>query len=96
MSRQASADEDRASGPSCREVLQQLERYLDGELPDGRISQLRQHLSDCYPCANRASFEEQVRALVRECCAEQAPRHLLERIRERLDRVSSAEDPPRG
>lgn len=71
----------------CGEVLDNLERYLDGELPPSELGQLAQHLGECFPCADRQRFEEQLRSLVRRGCAEQAPESLLERIRLRLDEV---------
>ncbi len=74
-----------SSGTSCTEVLENLQRYLDGELPESRLSQLRTHLAECYPCADRASFEEQIRAVLRECCVEQAPDELVVRIRRHLE-----------
>lgn len=68
----------------CTEALRELERYLDGELPEGDLLEIREHLADCYPCADRATFQEQLRALVRERCSERAPDGLVERIRQRL------------
>jgi mycothiol system anti-sigma-R factor len=68
-------------GPACQEALADLERFLDGELPSGDIGRIKQHLSDCYPCTDRASFEEQLRALVRRGCADAAPPDLVVRIR---------------
>jgi mycothiol system anti-sigma-R factor len=72
-------------GAECQEALHQLERYLDGELPGERIDDVRGHLTDCYPCTDRATFEEQLRAIVRRDCVEHAPPQLLDRIRESLE-----------
>ena len=69
----------------CDRALAELERYLDGELPASELDTVRDHLAACYPCADRATFEEQLRAIVRERCAEAAPPTLVERIRSRLD-----------
>jgi mycothiol system anti-sigma-R factor len=77
-----------APSGTCQEALHDLERYLDGELPDADLSQIREHLAACYPCADRATFEEQLRALIRERCAEKAPAGLTERIRAQLGQVS--------
>ena len=74
-------------GVDCGDALDELQRYLDGELPEADLATIRQHLAACYPCADRATFEEQLRALVRERCAESAPPQLIERIRVRLDEV---------
>lgn len=71
-------------GTECREALEQLELLLDGELPTHRVEQVREHLTACYPCTERASFEEQLRAIVRDGCIEHAPATLVERIQVRL------------
>jgi mycothiol system anti-sigma-R factor len=76
---------DPECGEDCREALEQLELLLDGELPQHRVTQVRQHLTACYPCTDRATFEEQLRAIVRQNCVEHAPTSLMERIRHRLD-----------
>lgn len=68
----------------CQKALEQLELLLDGELPPGRVDEVRQHLTACYPCTDRATFEEQLRVIVRRECVEDAPGHLLDRIQERL------------
>lgn len=75
---------------NCQEALRELERYLDGELPETDLSTIRGHLSACYPCADRASFEEQLRAIIRERCAERTPPDLHAAIRKRLDQMATA------
>lgn len=72
-------------GPDCDEALAELERYLDGELPDSDVGRISEHLAACYPCTDRATFEEQLRALVRRGCADRAPEDLIDRVRSRLD-----------
>ncbi|MBS3942127.1 MAG: mycothiol system anti-sigma-R factor [Actinobacteria bacterium] len=71
-------------GTECQEALDRLERYLDGELPGTSLEEVKEHLTACYPCTDRASFEEQLRAIVRRDCVESAPTALLTRIREHL------------
>jgi anti-sigma factor (TIGR02949 family) len=78
-------------GAECQEALERLEAYLDGELPHTTLHQIKQHLTACYPCTDRASFEEQVRALVRRECTDIAPSRLLGRIRSRLEAGEIAE-----
>lgn len=75
------------SSVDCTEALHELQQYLDGELPEGDLAGIQSHLAACYPCADRATFEEQLRALVRDRCAESAPASLVEQIRARLDQV---------
>lgn len=79
---------DGATG-DCAEALEQLELFLDGELPGGDLGRIRKHLSACYPCADRATFEEQLRALVKERCAEAAPPDLRDAILRRLDEMAA-------
>jgi mycothiol system anti-sigma-R factor len=71
-------------GSGCEEALERLEAYLDGELPESDAPHIAEHLRECYPCTDRLSFEEHLRAIVRRDCAEQAPPQLLERIQARL------------
>ena len=35
---------------NCREVGLRLQTYLDGELDDARMEQIRKHLDDCVDC----------------------------------------------
>lgn len=72
-------------GPDCVEALADLERFLDGELPSSDVGRISEHLAACYPCTDRATFEEQLRAVVRRGCADAAPPELVDRIRVALD-----------
>jgi anti-sigma factor (TIGR02949 family) len=38
------------AGITCREVLADLSAFLDGELTDARVAQLRAHLAGCREC----------------------------------------------
>ncbi|MEX0952578.1 MAG: mycothiol system anti-sigma-R factor [Nitriliruptoraceae bacterium] len=75
----------RCSDGDCGDALADLEAYLDGELPEDRLGGIRAHLAACFPCTGRATFEEQLRAIVRRDCVDQAPDRLLARIEEVLD-----------
>jgi mycothiol system anti-sigma-R factor len=78
-------------GNRCGDTLTALEAYLDGELEPARLGDIRAHLSACYPCADRATFEEQLRALVRTGCLEPAPQRLRARIHDHLRGVASGQ-----
>lgn len=80
-----SSNDNPACGDECQEALTELQRYLDGELPESQFERIQQHLSDCYPCTDRASFEEQLRVIVRRGCVENAPPTLVDSIRDRLN-----------
>ena len=80
----AEAEGHASCGEECSGALERLEAYLDGELPHDDIDDIREHLTACYPCTDRVSFEEQLRAIVRRECTDEAPRQLLLRIEEAL------------
>ncbi len=50
---------------NCREALEQVYLYLDGEvLSEGERQTLEVHLKECIPCFERAGLEQEVTALV--------------------------------
>lgn len=72
-------------GPvDCDELFDKLDLLMDRELPQHELDRLETHLARCLPCAGRRDFESQLRAVIRDRCADQAPAELVERIRERL------------
>ncbi len=68
----------------CREVLDELERYLDGECPSQVAMAITRHLADCEPCLSRSDFERSLRTLVAEHCRDAAPSDLLDRVLQNL------------
>lgn len=42
---------------SCRDVIQQLWDYLDGELPPERLEAITEHLAECARCYPQYQFE---------------------------------------
>ncbi len=77
-------DATAACGNDCEDALERLEAYLDGELPGTDVQEIAAHLTACYPCTDRATFEEQLRSIVRRDCVEHAPTSLVDRIRTHL------------
>jgi mycothiol system anti-sigma-R factor len=66
---------------NCRECAKALNPYLDRELSDEDVIQVRSHLEACGGCLEVYKFEESVRRLVRVRCQEQgAPESLRQRI----------------
>jgi len=68
----------------CREVLAELQAFLDGELEGDLARIVEIHVSDCPPCLDRADFERDLRALVASRCRDAAPSGLLDRVVARL------------
>ena len=70
---------------NCRDCQQALNPYIDRELSDEDIVQVRQHLDACGGCLHIFQFQESLRRLVRVRCREQvAPESLRARIAFRL------------
>jgi mycothiol system anti-sigma-R factor len=70
---------------TCKTCLKALYPYIDRELSDEDIVQVRIHLEDCTGCLHLFQFQESLRRLVRVRCQEQhAPEALRARIAARL------------
>jgi mycothiol system anti-sigma-R factor len=66
---------------NCRDCASALNPYLDRELSDEDLIQVRGHLEACGGCVDLFQFEESLRRLVRVRCQEQgAPESLRQRI----------------
>jgi len=66
---------------NCRDCASALNPYLDRELSDEDVAQVKEHLEACGGCLHLFQFEESLRRLVRVRCQEQgAPESLRERI----------------
>jgi mycothiol system anti-sigma-R factor len=72
----------------CREVLDRVYEYLDGEMGAGDIDRIRQHLDECSPCLKQYDLDVALKALLRRSCVcEQAPEELRARIMVRITEV---------
>jgi mycothiol system anti-sigma-R factor len=70
---------------NCRDCARALNPFLDRELSDEDVVQVRDHLEACGGCQHLFQFEESLRRLVRVRCQEQsAPQSLREKITLRL------------
>ena len=70
---------------TCKTCLKALYPYLDRELSDEDIVQVRAHLDECLGCFHLFQFQDSLRRLVRVRCQEQqAPDALRVRIAARL------------
>lgn len=74
------------SGESCRQALQRVYEYLDGELPPADAARIKEHFERCQACypvlRYCKSFQDALeRAAGCQCCA---PEELKTRIQELL------------
>jgi anti-sigma factor (TIGR02949 family) len=66
---------------NCHDCAKALNPYLDRELSDDDVIQVRSHLEACGGCFHLYQFEESLRRLVRVRCQQQgAPESLRARI----------------
>ncbi len=72
--------------PHCVTTLDRLTAYVDRELTEAEMAEVRQHLDDCPPCAHYFQLQERMKLLVRRGCPEHAPQTLLARVLENLRR----------
>ena len=81
---------------TCLEVFRRLDDFVDRELSDVEMEQVRAHLETCAMCAREARFEsgviERLRSKIRQI---DLPPLLRERIAERLraERRDAPRDP---
>jgi mycothiol system anti-sigma-R factor len=75
----------------CNDVVVRLHSYVDRELTEHEMTQVRQHLDDCPPCEQHFVFEEGVKRLVHtKGCPERAPAHLIHKILANLSKTDTA------
>jgi mycothiol system anti-sigma-R factor len=70
---------------NCKETVARLQTFLDRELNDAELREVRMHLEACPPCENHFDFEERLRMLVRtRGCPEKAPGSLRDKLAQQL------------
>jgi len=67
--------------PGCREVLNLLSDYVDGELAAETREALDRHLGACPPCERFLRTFRATRDVCRESLAEEMPEELRNRLR---------------
>ena len=72
------------AGDECREALEALYVYLDGELTEERRIIIKGHLDDCPSCGDAFDFTVELRQVVAQRCREEVPEALRLRIAQAL------------
>jgi mycothiol system anti-sigma-R factor len=72
----------------CSEVLARVYDYLDGEIEESGLEQIREHLDECGPCLREYGLEEAVKRLVHKTCgSEKVPHELRTKVLTRIQAV---------
>ena len=79
---------------TCKELVELLADYLEGQLPPEVAREIDQHLADCPPCLNFLKTYRATTHLIREVACEDIPPEVGERLqrflRERLRKPPEA------
>jgi len=75
---------ERAAEPTCRDVIEFLRAYLDGELPADTRARFEEHLDACPPCLDYLDSYRATIALASEAFAEAGPDELADAVPEEL------------
>ncbi|GAA4980877.1 mycothiol system anti-sigma-R factor [Nonomuraea thailandensis] len=74
----------------CREVLDKVYSYLDGELTEGDVAEIRVHLDECSPCLKEYDLDKAIKALVhKHCGCDPVPADLRSKVLDRIAQVRS-------
>lgn len=78
----------------CRDAVETLYHYLDGELTYERRQVIQRHLDECHDCIEAYEFEAELRVVISRSCREPVPPSLIERVADALSQAQSGIDPP--
>jgi mycothiol system anti-sigma-R factor len=66
----------------CQETLDELERFLDKELPSARVQEILGHIKGCTDCQGAYEFHADLKRVINTKAAEnQLPEGLMDKIR---------------
>jgi mycothiol system anti-sigma-R factor len=74
----------------CREALDTLYNFLDGELTPERRAEIQRHLDYCGPCLGAYDFEAELKVVVARRCRDQVPEALRVRVALALRQASTS------
>lgn len=52
---------------NCDDCIDRLDPYVDRELTDDEIDEVRLHLAECSPCDHRVELRADLKRLVKKC-----------------------------
>jgi anti-sigma factor RsiW len=75
---------DRIATEDCRHLVEEISRYLDGDLSPARAEALEQHLASCLCCTDFATSLRQAVAACRAAGLCQLPEDVRVRAKQRI------------
>jgi len=76
-------------GGSCRDVLDAVSAFLDGEMREDDCARMREHFQDCGHCLTEVDAYREIKALVaRSCGCDPVPDEVRARVVSRLRSVT--------
>jgi mycothiol system anti-sigma-R factor len=76
--------DDASEVADCREAVERLYYYLDGELTVERRTVIQRHLDECHDCIEAYEFEAELRIAISRSCREEVPPALIARVAQAL------------
>jgi mycothiol system anti-sigma-R factor len=75
------------SDESCADFLERIVYFLDNELDEADVADVRVHLEECAPCLQNYDLQRTVKAMVARSCHETAPESLRQRVRVQIQEI---------
>jgi mycothiol system anti-sigma-R factor len=75
------------SDESCADFLERIVYFLDNELDEADVADVRVHLDECAPCLQNYDLQRTVKAMVARSCHETAPESLRQRVRVQIQEI---------
>jgi mycothiol system anti-sigma-R factor len=68
------------SHTECQAFLEQIVYFLDNELAEDDVVEVRVHLDGCGPCSEQYDLQRAIKSLVARSCSERAPEALKAKV----------------
>lgn len=78
-----------ANDTDCKEAVEELYGYLDGELTAAKRVSIQAHLDACGHCLDAFEFHTELRAVVSQKCRSELPAGLRDRVFDALRALDS-------
>ena len=66
---------------NCKDCSEKLDRFVDRELTEDDVAEVRAHLDGCPPCEDHYEFQVHLKRLVKVSCETEVPPAFREKLR---------------